>query len=181
MRERYAADLSLTVDAIARETGRAQKTIRWHAEVEHWGARRREVQAATVEKTREVLATEMEEFTIRRTRKLMKLAELHIDQLTRALESGEAEVDSFRLQAALKSLDDSHLAGKVAAQITPILFEAMDRQAIDQLIAERRASSGPPRPSAPLNGTHPPTTSTPKQPSADARVASLFSRRNGTS
>lgn len=183
MRERYAADPSLTVEAIARETGRAQKTVRWHSEKQRWGAHRREVQAKTAERTRESLEKDIEAFSLTRARKLMRMADLHLDQLIAKLESGKAEVDAFRVQAALKSLDESHLAGKIAQQITPILFEAMDRSAIEQLIAERRASSKPQPPPAPAsnhatNGT---TASTPTPHSAGARVASLFSRRNGTS
>ncbi len=186
--ERYAADPSLTLDALAKETGRSLSTLRTHSKRFRWMDLRRKVQARTAESLRAKLQQRMERFALARQSLMLKIARRGLRALAANLAApagehgfGSDKVDGYQLQAILKSFDDGTLAGKVAEQITPILFEAMDRAAIEQLMAERRASMSPPPkpPGHATNGTA--TTSIQRPPSADARVASLFSRRNGSS
>lgn len=184
--ERYAAEPSLTLDALARETGRSLSTLRTHARRRRWMDLRRKVQAKTAESLRAKLQQEQERFALTRQRRMLRIA----DRATRALLAnlaapagehgfGSDKVDGYQLQAILKAFDDGTLAGKVAQTITPILFEAMDRAAIEQLMAERRASVLPR--ATPSHGTNGTTDSIQRPPSVDGRVASLFSRRNGSS
>lgn len=180
MRERYAADLGLTCEDIAKETGRAVKTIRWHAHQRRWGKRRAEVQAKLVEQARAEMQLELNSFSVSRTRRMLKVASLSIDRMLEVLRDGDAEMDPFKLQAALKAFDDGTVTGKVAEQLTPFLLESLDKDATMRMVEERRADLARlAQQQKPATGSS--TTSTQKPACANGRVASSFSRPSGSS
>ena len=183
--ERYAADPKLTLEQISRDTGRTLATVRTHYAKRRWRYRRVAVQA----KTREAVAAKpqqsTERFAMFRHRMMLKIAKRGLRALCANLEApageegfGSDKVDAYQLQAILRTMDDGTLAGKVADQLTPFLLESLDREATTALVRERIDSFRTPPPHA--NGTSQ-THSTPKPACANGRVASLFSRHNGSS
>lgn len=181
--ERYAADPSMTFQTIADDTGRTHSTVKTHAEKERWGELRRLTQARTREAVRARLQERTELFATKRQSLMLTIAERGLRALAANLAApagedgfGSNKVDAYQLQAMLKTLDDGTLAGKVAEQLTPVLLQALDRETTMALVRERIGAFQPPH----KNGVAT-THSTQKPACANGRVASLFSRPNGSS
>lgn len=186
--ERYAANPRLTLQQIADEVGRTLSTVRTHYSKERWKDLRAKVQAQTIESVRAKLQRETERFAVERQRLTLKIARRALRAALANLGSpgskdsfGSDRVDGFQLAALLKAHDDGTVAGKVAEQLTPILFEVMDRRATEQLTEAKLQEFRSRLSAAQPHGTNGTTSSTLKPTCANGRVASLFSRPNGTS
>lgn len=183
--ERYAAEPMLTLEQIAKETGRTRATVKTHYSRGNWKARRIQVQAKTRAAIQAKLQQRAESFALYRQGMLITAARRALKAIAANLQGaggehgfGVEKVDAYQLQALLKTYDESTLEGKVAAQLTPILFQTLERQATDELTAAKlREFQAQAQQSRPASSS----TSTRTLPYANGRAASLFSRPNGTS
>lgn len=183
--ERYAADPTLSLTKVAQMTGRSLGTVKAHYERRGWAARRREVQAKSRDAIQARLQEARVEFAVWREREMLKIARRGMRALALNLKApagedgfGSDKVDAHQVRTILKAVDEAAVVAKDTEQLTPLVFQTLDRAATDRIVQEKLAET---RAAAARLQQEQATTSTPKTTSVAGRVASLFSRRSGTS
>ena len=145
LRARYAADPTLSLEALAGEAGVHPSTVKERAAKEGWTEDRRTFQEERRQSLQEALAGELEEFDLDRVRRLVALSRGLLDRLEASLEDGELRpsvLDLVRLGDHLQAVRPDQGEDGQEWEALPMVFRPLPPSERDAA-KEPRAAAAP--------------------------------------
>lgn len=134
MGEQYALRRELTLEDIAKATGRTLSTVKTHARRKGWSKKR----MAAVAERRDIwtkrVAAELQDFRLEKTSTVIELSRLAMKRLKTELETNDRQqIDAHQVVALLKHLDDSEVDRALVEAIPQLVMSELPAAAVEQI------------------------------------------------